>query len=150
MTSERSAIILEAFDEGLARRGLRQPRRRFADRTRRGRRAAILELQKAQERRNAASKEIGAAMARKNLQAAEDLKAEVAGLKATMPELEAAEREAGARSKKSSPQSPNLPLADVPDGKDENDNVEVRRHGAPPKFAASTRGSISRSAKRSA
>src|SRR5208282_3451800 len=29
---------------------------------------------------------------------------------------------------------PNLPFDDVPDGKDENDNVEVRRHGAPPEF----------------
>jgi seryl-tRNA synthetase len=123
----------QAFDEGLARRGL-GPRAESLIALDESRRAAILELQKAQERRNAASKEIGAAMARKDAAAAEALKAEVAGLKATMPELEAAERRAGAALDKELAAIPNLPLADVPDGKDENDNVEVRRHGAPPKF----------------
>src|SRR3546814_3614989 len=29
---------------------------------------------------------------------------------------------------------PNLPLADVPEGADENDNVEVALHGTPPTF----------------
>ena len=29
---------------------------------------------------------------------------------------------------------PNLPLADTPDGKDENDNVELRQHGSLPTF----------------
>jgi seryl-tRNA synthetase len=62
------------------------------------------------------------------------LKTEVAALKATMPELEAKEREAGAALDAELAAIPNLPLADVPDGKDENDNVEVRRHGAPPQF----------------
>ncbi|MGD1014897.1 MAG: serine--tRNA ligase [Roseiarcus sp.] len=122
-----------AFDEGLARRSLppcAESLLALDDR----RRAAILALQKAQERRNAASKEIGAAMAKKDLQAAEDLKAEVAGLKAVMPELEAAERNAGAALDVELAAIPNLPLAEVPDGKDENDNVEVRRCGAPPKF----------------
>ena len=71
------------------------------------RRAAILDLQRAQERRNAASKEIGAAMARKDTQAADDLKAEVAGLKATMPELEA--DRARSRAPRSRPRSPRFP-----------------------------------------
>ena len=73
-------------------------------------------------------------MARKDAAAAEALKAEVAAIKTAMPELEAAEREAGAALDKELAAIPNLPLAEVPDGKDENDNVEVRRHGAPPKF----------------
>jgi seryl-tRNA synthetase len=122
-----------AFDEGLTRRSL-APRADSLLALDDRRRAAILGLQKAQERRNAASKEIGAAMARKDLQAAEDLKAEVAGLKAVMPELEAAERDAGAALDVELAAIPNAPLAEVPDGKDENDNVEVRRWGAPPKF----------------
>jgi seryl-tRNA synthetase len=122
-----------AFDEGLARRSL-APRAESLLALDDRRRAAILELQKAQERRNVASKEIGAAMARKDLQAAEDLKAEVAGLKAVMPELEAAEKAAGLALDDELAAIPNLPLADVPDGEDENDNVEVRRYGAPPKF----------------
>ncbi len=75
-------------------------------------------------------------MARKDVAAAEDYRAEVAGLKATMPELEAAEREASAALDKALAEIPNLPFDDVPDGKDENDNVEVRRHGAPPEFPA--------------
>ena len=98
------------------------------------RRAAIVELQKAQERRNAASKEIGAAMARKDAAVAEALKDEVAKLKLAMPELEAAEKAAGMVLDNELAAIPNLPAPDTPDGKDENDNVEVRRFGAPPKF----------------
>ncbi len=121
------------FDEGLARRGL-PPRAESLIVLDERRRAAIAELQRAQERRNAVSKQIGAAMARKDVVAAEDYRAEVAGLKATLPELEAAEREASAALDTALAEIPNLPFDDVPDGKDENDNVEVRRHGAPPEF----------------
>ena len=123
----------KAFDEGLARRGL-PPRADSLIALDEGRRAAIVELQRAQERRNAASKQVGLAMARGDSVAAEDFRAEVAGLKATMPELEAAEREANAALETALAEIPNLPFEDVPDGKDENDNVEVRRHGAPPSF----------------
>jgi seryl-tRNA synthetase len=123
----------EAFDEGLRRRGL-SPRAEELIALDEKRRAAILALQSAQERRNAVSKQIGVAMARKDSVAADDYRAEVAGLKATMPELEAAEREAGAALEVELAAIPNLPLADTPDGKDENDNVELRQHGNPPKF----------------
>ncbi|HYA72490.1 MAG TPA: serine--tRNA ligase [Roseiarcus sp.] len=121
------------FDEGMARRSL--PARAESllaldDR----RRAAILELQKAQERRNAASKEIGAAMARKDVVVAEALKDEVAKLKLAMPDLEAAEKAAGMLLDNELAAIPNLPALDTPDGKDESDNVEARRFGAPPKF----------------
>jgi seryl-tRNA synthetase len=51
-----------------------------------------------------------------------------------MPELEAAEREAMAALEAELAAIPNLPLNDTPDGKDENDNVEIRRHGAAPGF----------------
>src|SRR5579871_1293642 len=121
----------KAFDAGLARRGL-PPRANAVVELDERRRGAILDLQRAQERRNAASKEIGAAMARKDAGAADDLKAEVAGLKATMPELEAAERAANAALETALAEIPNLPFDDVPDGRDENDNVELRRWGAPP------------------
>jgi seryl-tRNA synthetase len=123
----------EAFDEGLRRRGL-NPRAEELVALDEKRRAAILALQSAQERRNAVSKQIGVAMARKDTVAADDYRAEVAGLKATMPELEAAEREAGAALDMELAAIPNLPLADTPDGKDENDNVELRQHGSPPTF----------------
>jgi seryl-tRNA synthetase len=123
----------QAFDEGLRRRGL-SPRAESLVALDEKRRAAILALQSAQERRNAVSKQIGVAMARKDTVAADDYRAEVAGLKATMPELEAVEREAGAALDVELAAIPNLPLDDTPDGKDENDNVEIRRHGAPPEL----------------
>ena len=119
------------FDEGLRRRGL-SPRAESLVALDEKRRAAILALQTAQERRNAVSKQIGLAMARKDTVAADDYRAEVAALKATMPELEAAEREAGAALEAELAAIPNLPLDDTPDGKDENDNVELRRWGAQP------------------
>ena len=123
----------EAFDEGLRRRGI-SPRAEELIALDEKRRAAILALQMAQERRNAISKQIGVAMARKDTAAADDYRAEVAGLKATMPELEATEREAGAALDVELAAIPNLPLADTPEGKDENDNIEVRQHGNPPTF----------------
>jgi seryl-tRNA synthetase len=73
-------------------------------------------------------------MARKDTVAADDYRAEVAGLKATMPELEAAERDAGAALEAELAAIPNLPLDDTPDGRDENDNVEIRQQGSPPDF----------------
>src|SRR6185437_4945826 len=123
----------QAFDDGLRRRGL-PPRAEQLIALDENRRAAIQALQTAQERRNAASKQVGAAMARKDPVAAEDFRAEVAGLKATMPELEAAERAAAGALETELAAIPNLPADDTPDGKDENDNVEIRRHGALPEL----------------
>jgi seryl-tRNA synthetase len=122
-----------AFDEGVARRGL-APRAAELLALDDRRRAAIAELQKAQERRNAASKEIGQAMARKDAAAAEALKAEVASLKVAMPEMEAQEKQALAALETELAAIPNLPAHDAPNGRDENDNVEIRRIGAPPHF----------------
>jgi seryl-tRNA synthetase len=121
----------EAFDEGLRRRGL-GPRAESLIALDGKRREAIAALQSAQERRNAASKQIGAAMARKDSVAAEDFRAEVAAAKAKMPELEAAEREAAAALETELAAIPNLPADDTPDGNDESDNVELRRWGKPP------------------
>jgi seryl-tRNA synthetase len=122
-----------AFDAGLARRGL-EPRAQELIALDELRRAAIAQLQRAQERRNAASKEIGQAMARKDMATAEALKGEVASLKTSMPEMEAQEKAALAALETELAAIPNLPAPDAPDGRDENDNVEVRRIGAPPHF----------------
>jgi seryl-tRNA synthetase len=100
------------------------------------RRAAIAGLQGAQERRNAASKEIGQAMAAKDTARADALKAEVAALKTRMAELEVEEKKAVADLEAALSEIPNTPLADVPEGRDEHDNVEVRRFGAARSFAA--------------
>jgi seryl-tRNA synthetase len=114
----------EAFDEGLRRRGL-EPQAAALLALDDKRRAAIAKSQAAQERRNAASKEIGAAMAKKDTVRAEALKAEVAELKTSLSALEAEERAAIEALEKVLAEIPNVPLPDVPDGKDENDNVEL-------------------------
>jgi seryl-tRNA synthetase len=75
-------------------------------------------------------------MARKDTATAEALKAEVATIKDIMPALEAAEKAAGAALDAELAAIPNIPGPEAPDGKDENDNVEIRRHGEAPKFPA--------------
>ncbi|MFN7024469.1 MAG: serine--tRNA ligase [Pseudorhizobium sp.] len=87
------------------------------------RRAVIQKLQDMQSRRNAASKEIGAAMAQKNTELAERLKSEVSAIKDTMPVAEQEEREAVAALDDALSRVPNIPLDDVPVGRDENANV---------------------------
>ena len=123
----------DAFDKGLARRGL-EPLSGHLIALDDVRKSAIAKSQGVQERRNAASKEIGAAMAQKDTAKADALKAEVNELKAHMGEFEAEEKAAIDKLNDALGAIPNVPYDDVPDGKDENDNVEVRRFGAPPKF----------------
>ena len=118
-----------AFDRGLARRGLESLARELLSIDAR-RRAAIGRLEAAQARRNAASKEIGEAKRRGDEATAERLKDEVAALKASIPALEAEEKEVTKEFETALAQVPNLPLDDVPDGIDENDNVEHHRFGA--------------------
>jgi seryl-tRNA synthetase len=120
----------EVFDRGLKRRGLKPLAEKLLARDD-TRRAAIANPQKVQERRNAASKEIGAAMKAGDTARAEALKLEVADLKTALAAYEAEEREAIAALDKALSEIPNTPLDDVPDGTDENDNVELRRVGEP-------------------
>jgi len=123
----------EIFDRGRVRRGLEPMSAQllaFDD----ARRAAIGELQRAQERRNAASKEIGAAMKAGDTAKAEALKAEVAQIKENWPALEETERYAIAELDTALASIPNTPLDEVPDGADENDNVEVARWGETREF----------------
>ncbi|HUI21106.1 MAG TPA: serine--tRNA ligase [Methylocella sp.] len=120
----------EIFDRGRRRRGL-EP---LADELLAlddKRRAAIAKSQGAQERRNAASKEIGAAMRAGDASLAKALKLEAEDLKTSLPAYEAEEREAIAALDEALAKEPNTPLDEVPDGRDENDNVEVRRAGEP-------------------
>ncbi|MBL1257295.1 serine--tRNA ligase [Methylocystis sp. Sn-Cys] len=123
----------EVFDKGRERRGL-APMSAELFALDDARRAAIAELQKAQERRNAASKEIGAAMKAGDSAKAEALKAEVAQIKDNWPALEQAERDAIAALDTALSSIPNTPLDSVPEGKDENENVEVFRWGTPRTF----------------
>ncbi len=119
----------EAFDAGLARRGL-EPQSAAVLACDAERRAVATRMQEAQGQRNEASKAIGAAMGRGDQDAVERLKAEVASLKDTIPALEAKERELTARLQDQLAIIPNLPAVDVPDGGDETANVEVSRWGS--------------------
>ncbi|WP_414900125.1 serine--tRNA ligase [Sphingomonas flavalba] len=124
----------EAFDAALARRGAPPAAAALvADDQRR--RALATELQTALARRNEASKAIGAAKARKAEDEAAALMAEVAALKERLPALEAEEKAAGEALTAALAALPNLPAADVPDGADEDGNVEQARWGTPPDFA---------------
>jgi len=123
----------EAFDAGLARRGA-EPMAGAILALDTARRALATSLQEAQGRRNEASKAIGAAMGKGDKDEAERLKAEVAQLKNTMPALEQEERELTAALHDALARYPNLPEAEVPEGADEADNVEVARWGTPRSF----------------
>ncbi|MFM7403610.1 MAG: serine--tRNA ligase [Erythrobacter sp.] len=123
----------DAFDAGLARRGL-GPLAKALITLDEERRALTTQVQIAQSRRNEASKLIGAAMAKGDKDGAEALKAEVAGLKDEMPALEARADKMAAELKAALEIIPNLPGADVPDGAGEEENVEVSRWGTPRVF----------------
>ena len=96
------------------------------------RRAHLGELQVKQERRNAASREIGNAMRAGDSALAETLKAEVTEIKAFLSGAEAMERELDKALDDALAVIPNMPLDDVPVGKDENDNVLLRKVGRVP------------------
>lgn len=123
----------DGFDAGLARRG--------ADPLAAGilaldeeRRSLSTQLQDAQSRRNDASKAIGAAMGKGDKDTAEALKAEVAQIKQSMPDLEERERKVAEKLQDALAVIPNIPFDDVPMGADEADNVEVSVWGDKPSF----------------
>jgi seryl-tRNA synthetase len=93
------------------------------------RRAHLGRLQERQERRNAASKEIGNAMRAGDMAKAEELKGEVTEIKAFLAGAEDEERRLDQELEGALAVLPNVPLADVPVGADEHDNVEVRKSG---------------------
>ncbi len=93
------------------------------------RRTHLVKLQEAQERRNAASKEIGKALGAGDKEAAERLKAEVAALKSSVQNGEAEERRLDSDLRDLMARIPNVPLEDVPVGADESENEEIRKVG---------------------
>ena len=127
-----------AFDEGRRRRGLEPLAGEILSLDDR-RRAATVASQASQERRNAAAREVGAAMKAGDRPEADRLKAEVAALKTLAPALEAAEREAVAALDTLLAAIPNHPQDDVPVGADEDGNVLLRTVGETPAFAFAPR-----------
>ena len=118
----------QAFDAALARRGADPVADRIIALDAKKREAST-KVQQAQSRRNDASKAIGQAMGQGDKDKAEALKAEVADIKASMPQWEDAASAAGSELDDLLATLPNLPADDVPDGKDEADNVEVYQWG---------------------
>ncbi|TCU17494.1 serine--tRNA ligase [Rhizobium sullae] len=123
----------EALDEALAKRGA-EPLAQSLIALDEKRRSAVQKVQDLQSRRNAASKEIGAAMAQKNGQLAEKLKAEVAEMKVSLPAAEEDDRQLTAELNDALARIPNIPLDDVPVGEDEHDNVIARTIGEKPRW----------------
>ncbi|TSB04919.1 serine--tRNA ligase [Sphingorhabdus contaminans] len=118
----------EAFDAALKRRGAAAVSASLLALDEK-RRAIQTEMQAAQARRNEASKAIGAAMGKGDTATAEALKAEVASLKDSMPQMEEQERALASELETALATLPNLPSDDVPDGADESENVEQLRWG---------------------
>ena len=121
------------FDAGLVRRGVDPLSARLVALDER-RRAVTTDLQTLQTRRNEASKAIGQAKASGDEELASTLMAEVAQIKDRMAGLENEAGPAAAALAEALSAVPNLPAPDVPDGVDEDDNVEVARWGEPRAF----------------
>ena len=127
----------DAFVKGLTDRGFDDPtgtlnRILSLDEQRR---TTIQQLQEAQARRNAASKEIGNAKAAKDEASAKRLMDEVAELKMTVQIGELAEKRLDDELKTLLATIPNIPAQDVPVGLDASANKELRKVGTPPKFS---------------
>ncbi len=122
----------EAFDAALARRGL-PPQAAALLALDEARREAIAATEAALARRNALSKEIGAAMKRGDAAEAERLKAEVAAAMEAAARLDPAARTAALDDALS--RLPNTLDAEVPEGADETANVVLHTHGAPREIA---------------
>ncbi len=121
----------EAFDSGWAARGL-DPQTSAILAKDEAHRKMLTELQDLQQRRNAASKEIGSAKKAGDEAKAQALMAEVNTIKDQMARLEGEAEAAGRGIEEVLSGLPNIPAADVPIGEDEDANVKVRQWGTAP------------------
>ncbi len=120
----------DAFDAALARRGVVSASSEVLAIDEK-RRAAILAAETAQAEQNKASKEVGAAKGRGDEAEFERLRALVSEKKAEVAEMNARAKELDSELTDALMRIPNLPHADIPDGADEDDNVEIHRWGTP-------------------
>ena len=122
-----------AFDAAMARRGVAAPSAEILD-IDEARRAHIHAAETAQSDQNRASKEVGAAKARGDEAEFERLRALVAEKKAEVAAMQAEAKKFDEQLTELLMGLPNLPHDDVPDGADEEDNVEIHRWGTPGTF----------------
>ena len=98
------------------------------------RRAKIMAAETAQADANAAAKQVGAAKASGNEAEFERLRALVATKKAEIAALTDEAKAADVALNDLLLTIPNLPHDDVPNGADEHDNFEIKKHGSPRNF----------------
>jgi len=115
-----------AFDKAMARRGFEPQAGAILEIDKKWR-DATTELQQLQQRRNEASKEIGKVKSQGG--DADALMQEVADIKVRMQQLEEDARALSEALETALSSLPNILADDVPDGADENANVEIRRVG---------------------
>ena len=123
-----------AFDAALSRRGM-APVSSDILALDEARRASILAAETAQADANKAAKDVGAAKARGDDAEFERLRALVAEKKAEIAALNDAAKAQDVALNDMLLAVPNLPDPSIPDGADENDNVEINRQGSPRNFA---------------
>ena len=120
-----------AFDAALARRG-DAPVSASLLALDESRRAKILAAENAQADQNKASKKVGAAKGRGDDAEFERLRALVGEKKAEVAAMREEANALDTQLNEALAYIPNLPATDVPDGADEDDNVEVSTWGTPP------------------
>ncbi|MFG6593782.1 serine--tRNA ligase [Sulfitobacter sp. 1A13368] len=123
----------EAFDAALARRGEAAMSQAVLSLDA-ARRAKIAAAETAKAEQNKASKEVGAAKGRGDEAEFERLRALVSDKKAEVAAMNAEAQELDAKLTDMLARIPNNPAEDVPQGDDENDNVEVKNWGEKPAF----------------
>jgi seryl-tRNA synthetase len=122
----------EAYDRGLARRGVPPAAAQLLALDREWREAQT-SAEQLQSERNKLAKEIGAAKAQGR--EAGDILRRVAESKERQAEIERRANELKSALDATLAALPNLPAEDVPDGLDETHNRLVRQHGTPPVFS---------------
>jgi len=122
------------FDAALARRGLSGLSQDILALDE-ARRTAIRQAEEAKAEINGLSRDAGAAKAKGDEAAFQALRGRVADRKAAADDFAAQAAALDIQLRDTLLTIPNLPHPDVPDGRDEADNVELRRWGSPRNFA---------------
>ncbi len=123
----------QKFDEGLKKRGLDALSAELLQLDEK-RRSLIHRAETAKAEQNAASKAVGQAKAAGDEAEFERLRALIAEKKSELGALEEDAKSADLALQERLMALPNAPADDVPEGEDEEDNVEIRRWGEPRQF----------------
>ncbi|MCV5371786.1 serine--tRNA ligase, partial [Escherichia coli] len=95
------------------------------------RKSIQVEVENLQSTRNSISKQIGQKMAAGDKEGAEEIKKQIGTLGSDLDAKKVELEQVMAQLDEFTLSVPNIPADEVPDGKDENDNVEISRWGEP-------------------